>query len=130
LNFMVLLMKSAGNNFELLSSERDMLLHSNHYLTERFKGVDTAPQYQPDSYSRLDIIRSLMDHHYGHLNIEIMKQTMGDHENHPNSICRHIDPMVPISSTTLASFIMVPVERAIYIATGHPCEHEYVRYEF
>jgi isopenicillin-N N-acyltransferase like protein len=122
--------ESINNDFELLSPERDMLLHSNHYITKRFKGGDTAPQLQPDSYPRLDRIRSLMDQHYGHLNIEIIKQILADHDHHPNSICRHIDPAVSISSTTLASFIMVPVEGAIYIAAGRPCEHEYVRYEF
>jgi len=55
---------------------------------------------------------------------------LADHDHHPHSICRHIDPTAPISSTTLASFIMAPAEGAIYIAAGHPCEYEYVRYEF
>lgn len=122
--------ESIHNDFELLYPERDMLLHSNHYLTERFKEVDTAPQLQPDSYHRLDRIRSLVDQHYGHINIEIVMKVLADHDHHPNSICRHIDPTVPISSATLASFIMVPAEGAIYIAAGHPCEYEYVRYEF
>jgi isopenicillin-N N-acyltransferase-like protein len=107
-----------------------MLLHSNHYLTERFKGVDTAPQLQPDSYHRLDTIRGLMDQHYGHISVDTVMKILTDHKHHPNSICRHVDPAAPISSTTLASFIMVPVEGAIYIAAGNPCEYEYVRYEF
>lgn len=122
--------ESIHNDFELLYPERDMMLHSNHYLTERFKGEDTAPQLQPDSYHRLDRIRSLVDQHFGHINIEIIKKILVDHDQNPYSICRHIDPKVPISSTTLASFIMVPEERAIYIAAGNPCEYEYVRYEF
>jgi len=122
--------ESIHDDFEFLHPERDMLLHSNHYLTERFKAVDTAPQLQPDSYYRLERIRSLMDRHYGHINIEIVMDILADHDHHPHSICRHIDPTAPISSTTLASFIMAPVEGAIYIAAGHPCEYEYVRYEF
>jgi len=107
-----------------------MLLHSNHYLTERFKAVDTAPQYQPDSYHRLDRIRSLVDQHYGQINIEIFMEILADHDHHPNSICRHIDSAAPISWTSLASFIMVPAKGAIYIAAGHPCEYGYVQYEF
>ena len=122
--------ESTHNDFEILYPERDILLHSNHYLTERFKGVDTAHQLQPDIYHRLDRIRSLMDHHYGHINIEIIMEILADHDHHPNSICSHIDPTAPISSTTLASFIMVPEEEAIYISAGHPCENEYIRYEF
>ncbi len=122
--------ESIHNDFELLSPERDMLLHSNHYLTERFQEEDTALQLQPDSYHRLDRIRGFMNRHYGHINIEIVMKILADHDHHPNSICRHIDPTVPISSTTLASYIMVPAEGAIYIASGNPCEYEYVRYEF
>ncbi|NPV93282.1 MAG: hypothetical protein HPY50_21190 [Firmicutes bacterium] len=122
--------ESIHNDFELLYPERDMLLHSNHYLTERFKGVDTAPQLQPDSYHRLDRVRSLMNQHYGHINIEIVMKILADHDHHPDSICRHIDPAAQIPSTTLASFIMAPGEGAIYIAAGHPCEYEYIRYEF
>jgi isopenicillin-N N-acyltransferase like protein len=122
--------ESTHNDYELLYPERDMLLHSNHYLTERFKGVDTAPQLQPDSYHRLDRIRSLVGQHYGRINVEIVMKILADHDHHPNSICRHTDPTVPISSTTLASFIMVPVEGIIYVAAGCPCENQYVRYEF
>lgn len=122
--------ESIHNDFELLYPERDMLLHSNHYLTERFKEVDTAPQLQPDSYHRLDRIRSLVDQHYGHINIETVMKILADHDHHPNSICRHVNPAAPKSSKTLASFIMIPSEGAIYIAAGHPCECEYVRYKF
>lgn len=122
--------ESIHNDFELLYPERDMMLHSNHYITERFKKEDTAQQLQPDSYHRLDRIHSLMDQHYGHINTEIVKKILADHDENPYSICRHIDSKVPISSKTLASFIMVPGEGTIYIAAGNPCEYEYVRYEF
>ncbi len=122
--------ESIHNDFELIYPENDMMLHSNHYLTERFKGEDTASQLQPDSYHRLDRIRSLVDQHYGHINIEIIKKILADHDQNPYSICRHIDHTVPVSSSTLASFIMVPEEGAIYIAAGNPCECKYTRYEF
>jgi len=122
--------ESIYNDFEIIYPQKDVLLHSNHYLTERFKEVDTASQYQPDSYHRLDRIRNLVDRHYDKLNIEIFMNILADHDQHPNSICRHINPAVPISSTTLASFIMIPDEDAIYIAAGPPCECEYAKYEF
>lgn len=122
--------ESIHNDFELLCPQRDMLLHSNHYLTERFKGRDTASQYQPDSYHRLDTIRNFMNEHYGQINVDSMIEFFADHDHHPYSICRHVDPAAPISSVTLASFITVPAEGAIYIAAGNPCECGYVRYTF
>jgi isopenicillin-N N-acyltransferase-like protein len=72
----------------------------------------------------------LIDQHYGQIDVENMMEILADHDQYPNSICRHIDPAAPISSVTLASFIMVPAEGAIYIAAGNPCKYEYVRYEF
>ena len=121
--------ESIHNDFEIIYPEKDVLLHSNHYITERFKAGDTASIYQPDSYHRLDKTRSFTDQHYGRINTEIAMKILADHDHYPNSICRHIDNTVPISSTTLASFIMVPEEGAIYIAWGNPCEYEFVRYE-
>ena len=121
--------ESIHNDFEIIYPEKDMLLHSNHYITERFQAGDTASVFQPDSYPRLDKMRSFMKQHYGQINTEIVKEILADHNHHPNSICRHIDHTVPVSSVTLASFIMVPAEGAIYIACGNPCEYEYTQYE-
>lgn len=94
------------------------------------KEEDTAAQLQPDSYHRLDRIRSLIDEHYGHINIDIIKNILVDHDKYPYSICRHLDDKVQVSSKTLASFIMIPEEGVIYIAAGNPCEYDYIKYEF
>lgn len=122
--------ESIHNDYEIIQPENDLLLHSNHYLTERFQKGDTAPELQPDSYHRLDTIKELFNQHYGHFNLEIAMRILANHSHHPNSICRHIDPNVPIASATLASYIAIPEEGVIYIACGNPCQYEYVRYGF
>lgn len=86
--------------------------------------------YQPDSYHRLETIKYLANQHYGHINPEIATEILANRNHHPDSICRHINQTSQVSSVTLASFIMIPAEGAIYIACGNPCEYEYVRYEF
>lgn len=128
INGQMLGIESVHNDFEIIYPEKDILLHSNHYLTERFKEEDTALQLQPDSYHRLNRIRSFMDQNYGQINVDVLMEFLTDHDCYPNSICRHMDTTEPISSATLASFIMVPEEGAIYIAAGNPCEYDYVRY--
>lgn len=120
--------ESINNDFEIIHPEKDMLLHSNHYITERFQKADTAPMYQPDSFHRLETIKDLANQHYGHLNPEIAMEILADHNHHPDSICRHINQTSQFTSVTLASFIMIPAEGAIYIASGNPCENEFVRY--
>ncbi len=121
--------ESIHNDFEVISPEKDLLLHSNHYITERFKKDDTASFIQPDSYHRLESITKLAHQHYGRLSPEIAMEILSDHEHHPKSICRH-DTSSTMPSVTHASFIMVPEEGAIYIAAGNPCEYQYERYSF
>lgn len=122
--------ESTHDDFEVLHPQGDILVHSNHYITERFRPRDTAAAVQPDSFNRLETISSLFTRHYGHITPEIAMEILADHDHHPNSICRHIDETAPISSSTLASFIMVPEEGAIYIARGNPCESSFIRYQF
>lgn len=121
--------ESTCNDFEIIHPEKDLLLHSNHYITERFQKDDTAAVIQPDSYHRLETIKNLTGRYYGRINPETAMAFLADHEHHPKSICRH-DASSQFPSVTHASFVMVPAEGAIYIAAGHPCECEYVRYTF
>lgn len=121
--------ESIYDDFAMLAPEKGLLLHSNHYVTERFQEEDTAMMLQPDSFHRLDRIRDLMNRHYGQIDVETAMEILADHDRHPDSICRHVNPEAPISSATLVSFIMIPAEKAMYIAAGPPCEYEYRRYE-
>lgn len=138
-NGVILGFESTYNDYEIILPEDDLMLHSNHYLTERFKDDDMmsllaetgylSPIMATESFQRYDRIRSLMYQDYGRITLPTAMQVLADHEHHPFSICRH-DETGSYPSTTLASFIMVPTEGTIYIASGHPCEHEYVRYAF
>jgi isopenicillin-N N-acyltransferase-like protein len=113
--------------------ERGILTHANCFKTDRFKSADLAPMYWPDSYIRGQRLFQLMDNHYGHLSVDVMKQLLQDHNNHPNSICRHRDPKAPLPMSrmmkTLLSLISCPKERKAYIALGNPCENEYIEYQ-
>lgn len=121
--------ESIHNDFEIIYPEKDILLHSNHYITDRFNNDDTAPFMQPDSYDRLNTITNLFNHNYGRISLETTMEILADHDHYPKSICRH-DASSQMPSITHASFIMDPAEGAIYIAAGNPCECEYVRYAF
>jgi isopenicillin-N N-acyltransferase-like protein len=122
--------ESTYNDFEVLQPQRDVFLHSNNYVTERFMARDTAPGIQPDSFDRLKTIDELIAREYGCITPATAMAVLADHRHRPNSICRHINEAVPISSKTLASFVMVPEDGAIYIAQGNPCESGFVRYAF
>lgn len=122
--------ESIQDGFNIIYPHRDVLVHSNHYLTEEFKKGDMASQIIPDSYQRVERIKKLINDHYGDITPEVMMRIMADHENIPTSICRHVDEKMPpqFRSETLASFIMVPEDNSMYAVYGNPCKYEYTKY--
>ena len=123
-------LESTHNDFEILKPHNHILVHSNHYLTDRFKSGDMATQIFPDSFKRIERIRTLMDKQYGNITPQIMMDILSDHENLPYAICRHVDDSLPpqYHSATLASFIMVPEDGIMYVSAGNPCSLEFVEY--
>ncbi len=123
-------LEAVAVDIELVLPERDVLVHANHYETERFKAGDWTPQLIPDTFARTGRMRERIGNAYGSITPETMMGILSDHEGHPNSICRHADPAKPpeLASASRASFVMVPAEGLMYIAAGPPCEHEFVEY--
>ena len=111
---------------------RSILTHANSFKTERFKRNDLAPVLLADSYVRSQRLFRLMESHYGNLSVDIIKELLKDHNNYPDSICRHPNPRNPLPMgrimKTLVSLISCPKERKVYIALGNPCENEYIEY--
>ena len=120
------------NDLDVRYAERGIFTHANCFQAERFKSADLAPLYLADSYIRAGRLYRLMDDQYGSLSVDAMKQLLQDHNNHPNSICRHPDPGNPLPMArmmkTLVSIINYPKERKAFIALGNPCENEYLEY--
>jgi isopenicillin-N N-acyltransferase-like protein len=125
--------ETTTNDMEIQFPEKGVLTHANCFKTDRFKSTDLAPLLVPDSYIRFPRLLQLMEQHYGNISVDVMKQLLQDHVNYPNSICRHPDKkaLLPYARImkTLISIISCPEERKAYIATGNPCENEYVEYQ-
>jgi len=121
------------NDLDVHYTERGILTHANHYKTERFKNADLASVIIPDSYIRSYRLARMMEENLNNLSVDTIKKFLQDHNNYPNSICRHPDPkaVLPIGKMmkTLLSVINSPRERKAYIALGNPCENEYVEYQ-
>lgn len=119
----------AANQYEVLYPENQILVRSNHYLTDRFKPMDFFGPYVPDSYLRYIRLKQLIQKDLGKITPELMMKKMADHNCHPKGICAHVDKASPYPpSQTLASIIMVPEKKTAYIAAGQPCKTKYVEY--
>ncbi|OPY05518.1 MAG: Acyl-coenzyme A:6-aminopenicillanic acid acyl-transferase [Syntrophaceae bacterium PtaB.Bin038] len=123
-------LEAVADDIEFVLPERDVLVHANHYETQRFRAGDWTPQLIPDTTARAGRMRERIDDVYGSITPETMMGILSDHEGHPNSICRHVDPSKPpeLASASRASFVMVPAEGRMYIAAGPPCEYEFMEY--
>ena len=112
--------------------EKGIYTHANYFKAEWFKSNDTAPLLSPDSYIRASRLFQLMEEQRGKLSIDIMKQLLENHNNHPGSVCRHQNPRAPLPIAklmkTVVSIISCPKEQKAYICHGNPCENEYFEY--
>jgi isopenicillin-N N-acyltransferase like protein len=124
--------ETTTDDLEIQFPERGIFTHANYFKTDRFKSNDLAPLFLSDSYIRSYRLFQLMQSHHGNLSVDLMKQLLQDHNNHPSSICRHPNPRAPLPISkmmkTLLSIISRPGERKAYIALGNPCENDYFEY--
>lgn len=117
------------NSFEILKPEREMIVHANHYVSERYKTRDMLLQFVPDSPLRYQRLHELLTTDYGEVTPEHVMKYFSDHSNYPKGICAHVDPESDLPpSATLASVIIVPKQKDMYIAVGNPCQNDYIRY--
>lgn len=118
------------NSFEILEPKSEMLVHANHYISERFKPHDIFLQHVPDSPLRYERLQHLLKQDHGDITPKHIMKYFSDHNNFPKGICAHIDPESQLPpSATVASVIMLPKQKIMYVAIGNPCENEYRRYE-
>jgi isopenicillin-N N-acyltransferase-like protein len=122
--------EAVSDDVNLILPEGDILVHTNHYRTERFKPFDWTGQLIPDTFSRAERMAGRMKDAGGAITPDVMMEVLADHDGHPGSICRHIDPGKPpaLASLSRASFVMVPADGLMYIAAGPPCEYEFLEY--
>ncbi|UCC16774.1 MAG: hypothetical protein JSU58_10495 [Dehalococcoidales bacterium] len=125
--------ETTRDDMEILYPEKEILTHANCFETDRFKSTDLAPMLVPDSYIRSPRLFHLMERYHGQISVDTMKLCLQDHNNYPNSICRHPNPKAPLPISrmmkTLYSIISHPKEQKAYIAFGNPCDTEYQEYQ-
>lgn len=118
-----------ADDVEVHYPEQNTLVRTNHYLTDRFKSDEFFAGYVSDTYLRYARLKRLVQENHGNLTLKKMMAFLSDHNGYPHSVCTHVDPesqMPP--AATIASVIMVPQKKEMYVAFGNPCETEYIRY--
>ena len=93
----------------------DRIVHANHYLTDAFAPHETNSL--ADSCPRLDRMRTLLQAHWGRLDVETIKTLLADHEGEPAAICRH----GAVNMHSISGYIAEPAKRLFHLRRGHGC---------
>jgi len=109
------------------------ITHTNHFLC----GLHDCPANRtasvPDSFPRLERIRTLIAAKFGSITVDDMKSFLADHEGRPTSLCRHPHdgpdhPSVSARGRTVASLIAEPAKGLLHVSRGNPCMNGYRTY--
>lgn len=103
-----------------------VLLHTNHFLSERFGGTDVSVWVMPDSPVRLQRLRAGVGGSADH-SLAAFRSMLSDHANYPSGVCCHpdfrADPMD--QGMTVTSVLMDLNARQMWVADGNPCTAPY-----
>ncbi len=109
--------------------------HANHYISDKFKDKQdiaaVGRSYDASSIIRHNRINRLLTDNCSSIDIELLKKFLQDHVNHPEAICRHLNPKIKNDDKqiiTCTSFIMTPAKGEIIITNGTPCENKFSNY--
>lgn len=102
---------------------RGVLLHTNHFASPEFEGVDYADLVETTSYTRLDRLDDVVSSDSSDL--ATFAAALSDHQNSPDSICRHPDRSLPLAeqTETVASILIDLTGSQARLSDGPPCQH-------
>ncbi len=103
-----------------------VVIHTNHYCNAVLAEKDVGRLLMVDTTARFDRAVGLLAGRK-QWDLQSLSELFSDHDNHPASICRHVNPSDPeyLHMMTVASFIMDLAAGKMLISNGQPCRAAY-----
>jgi isopenicillin-N N-acyltransferase-like protein len=116
-----------------LMEDARFIAHTNHFLCAPDACPASDAASVPDSFPRLERMRSLIGERFGRITVADIKEFLADHDGAPTSICRHPHtgpdhPSVSARGRTTASLIAEPARGLLHVSRGNPCGTPYATY--
>ena len=122
----------APNNFRLIDPEDGIIAHANHFNDPDVLGVSEPnnPRRHLSEF-RQKRMEALL-HKHKPLSVTEIQNILKDHENEPQSLCRHRDETLPEPQHTITktAIIMDLEEKRIWVTNGQPCKAEFEGFSF
>ena len=108
-----------------------VLLHTNHFRSERFTGSDVGLWVMPDSPFRLDRLSTGIAEQPA-VSLDTFRAALADHADYPSGVCCHPDERWARldQGATVASILMDLDTKTMWVADGHPCVTPYRELEY
>ncbi|PTL77837.1 C45 family peptidase [Vitiosangium sp. GDMCC 1.1324] len=122
--------ESTYNDHVLLNPERGVLVHANHYQSERFREQDFTHQVSPCTFKRKERIAEQVAAGHGKHTPESVMRMLADHGTPEGRICLHDTPPAPgtLPLVTKATVVMAPARRAMWVAAGPACREPFTEF--
>jgi len=111
-------------------------VHTNHFLSKKIgiaKDIirESGMGFGRDSVFRYERMNTLINEKKGRVDLQTIISFFRDHENYPDSICRHVNlkDSVAEKAKTFDSMIFATSQKKAWITRGNACENEYHPYE-
>jgi isopenicillin-N N-acyltransferase like protein len=119
----------SATRFEILHGTDGYIVHTNHYLADGMKGIESDPEELISSRVRLFRANRLLRESSAHT-IKSLQAIQKDHVNLPNSICNHaVDWSDPLDrEKTINALVIDLTAREMHICWGNPCQNSYHTY--
>jgi isopenicillin-N N-acyltransferase-like protein len=115
-------LEAAPDSVRQLECEASCLVHANHFLDPGSMGITEPPnERRPHSYNRQSRMRELLVSKRP-LDLADLKRFLSDHEDYPDSICRHPNPLDPDEEhyATVTAVVMDLADRVMHVTDGNP----------
>ena len=125
--FRIVNIELAPNKLLLIDPKDGIISHANHFADPDILGVSEPPN--PRRYLsefRQERMELLLKEQKP-LDIPGIQNILKDHENNPQSLCRHRDVELPTSQHTITktAMIMDLDEKTMWVTDGNPCKTKF-----
>ncbi|MGN6792120.1 MAG: C45 family autoproteolytic acyltransferase/hydrolase [Streptosporangiaceae bacterium] len=103
-----------------------ILLHTNHFLADRFARTDVSVWAMPDSPVRLQRLHAGVQA-ASDFSLATFRALLSDHANYPSGVCCHPDPKMTLADQgmTVTSVLMDLSAGKMWVSDGNPCTAPY-----
>jgi isopenicillin-N N-acyltransferase-like protein len=115
--------EGSATDYAPLYSTDGYLVHTNHYVAPWMRKFEYDPHGITSSIVRYNRGVRLLKNNRGRITVDLLKQFLSDHVNHPGSICRHGTYV-----KTTFSVVINLTTGTMLLARGNPCEVKYNEY--